>query len=41
MKNQKQPLKRPDPPVPPPSVDVHTENTGPSPITITENLNAI
>ena len=37
MKNIEQHLKRPDPPiVPPPSEDVSTENTAPSPIIINE-----
>lgn len=37
MKTIDNPLQQPDPPiVPPPSEDVSTENTGPSPIIITE-----
>jgi hypothetical protein len=41
MEYVNQQCKQPDPPiVPPPSEDVNTENTGPSPIIITEKPNA-
>lgn len=37
MKHIQTSLRNPDPPIiPPPSEDISTENTGPSPITITE-----
>jgi hypothetical protein len=41
MKDKSKQFKQPDPPiVPPPSENVSTENTGPSPIIISEKPNA-